>query len=50
MTYSDTWRALREQRAYERDVEAHGVEALIEPYVAPTIPEQRQPDGPGKSS
>ena len=50
MSYSDTWRALREQRAYEREVKAHGVEALIEPYVEPQIPEQRQPDDPRRSS
>jgi hypothetical protein len=43
MRYSDTWRALREQRAHRRDVESRGVQALVEPYTDARIPEQRRP-------
>ena len=43
MRYSDTWRALREQRAHRRDIESRGVEAIVEPYTDAGIPEQRRP-------
>ena len=41
MTFSETYRALSEQRAYQRAIEARGVSAILEPYVAPFIPAQR---------
>lgn len=44
MAYSDAYRLLTEQRAYDREIEQRGLAAILEPYVAPVIPAQRSAD------
>lgn len=42
--YSDRWQQMSAQHAYERRIEARGIDAALEPYIASSpIPAQRQP-------
>lgn len=45
-TYSARWQQMRDQHAYERRIEARGIDATIEPYIASSpIPTQRRSAG-----